>query len=304
MRRLGLIFAALLVAFGVMGIGSGLSHAATYKQVVDNGGKRFSAPSVWKKSTRGTGINRSDYRLTSPKAVSQAANFKVRRPETGRYVVYARWPKARGLNGSAPIGVRLASGGIRWKNVDQTRNGGRWVRLGAYRMKRGDDAAILVSRWTAGKGRIAADAVKIVHSPPAPKPEPSPPPPSDPGGVTGSDIVAEARKHLDKQYAYGGTGPNSFDCSGFTQYVYKQFGINLPRVAEDQFHSGPGRKVSDPRPGDLVFGHARGGSGIQHVGIITGNGTMIHAGNEQTDVEETNFTSWYTVIGYKRVVGN
>jgi hypothetical protein len=296
-----LVFLAALVAFGV-GVESGPAQAESYRQVVDNAGKRFSAPSVWRTSTDGTGINGRDYRYTRPKAVSQAASFKVRRPETGRYVVYARWPKARGLNTAAPIGVRLASGGIRWKNVDQTRNGGRWVRLGAYRMKKGDDAAILVSRWTSGKGRVAADAVRIVHSPLEPKPESSPPPP-DSGGVTGNDIVAEARRHLDKQYAYGGTGPNSFDCSGFTQYVYKQFGVSLPRVAEDQYHSGPGRKVSDPRPGDLIFGHARGGSGIQHVGIVTGNGTMIHAGTPETDVEETNYTSWYTVVGYKRIVG-
>jgi cell wall-associated NlpC family hydrolase len=70
-------------------------------------------------------------------------------------------------------------------------------------------------------------------------------------------------------YSYGGTSPSTgFDCSGFTQYVFKQVGISLPRTAEQQRQAAT--PVSDPQPGDLVFF----GNPAGHVGIYAGGGMM------------------------------
>ncbi len=70
-------------------------------------------------------------------------------------------------------------------------------------------------------------------------------------------------------YSYGGTSPSTgFDCSGFTQYVFAQVGISIPRTAEDQRRAAT--PVSSPQPGDLVFF----GIPAYHVGIYAGNGMM------------------------------
>ena len=69
-------------------------------------------------------------------------------------------------------------------------------------------------------------------------------------------------------YVYGGTTPSGFDCSGFTQYVFDQIGINLPRTAEQQRQFAT--PVSTPQPGDLVFF----GAPAYHLGIYAGNGMM------------------------------
>ena len=77
-------------------------------------------------------------------------------------------------------------------------------------------------------------------------------------------------------YVYGGTTPSGFDCSGFTQYVFGQIGINLPRTAEEQRRFAT--PVSTPQPGDLVFF----GAPAYHLGIYAGSGMMWdapHAGS-------------------------
>ena len=92
----------------------------------------------------------------------------------------------------------------------------------------------------------------------------------DEGGSTlGSQIVEYAKQFLGTPYVYGGTTTEGFDCSGFTQYVYKHFGISIPRVSEDQINYGT--QTSDPVPGDLFFPHTG------HVGIYIGNGKVIHS---------------------------
>ncbi|HEY7718837.1 MAG TPA: C40 family peptidase [Pedococcus sp.] len=84
------------------------------------------------------------------------------------------------------------------------------------------------------------------------------------GGVLGI-----AAQYEGLMYSYGGTSPETgFDCSGFTQYVFSQVGIDLPRTAEEQRQAVT--PVSDPQPGDLVFF----GAPAHHVGIYAGNGMM------------------------------
>jgi cell wall-associated NlpC family hydrolase len=88
-----------------------------------------------------------------------------------------------------------------------------------------------------------------------------------------SEVVNIAKRYLGAPYRWGATGPNAFDCSGFTQFVYRQVGVSLPRVSRAQI--GAGQRVSrgDLQPGDLVFF----GSPIHHVGIYVGGGSYIHS---------------------------
>lgn len=114
--------------------------------------------------------------------------------------------------------------------------------------------------------------------------------------VTARNILAEASKYVGLPYVYGATGPNAFDCSGFTQYVFKKFGISLPRVAASQAQVGYAVTREELKPGDLVF--FENGGYIDHVGIYIGNGQMVHAGSSRTGVCYTDMDSSYFDLRY------
>lgn len=95
-------------------------------------------------------------------------------------------------------------------------------------------------------------------------------PPSN-SNVTGNTIINYAYKFLGTPYVWGGTTPSGFDCSGFTSYVYRQFGYNIGRTTYDQIYAGVPVAQSDMKPGDLIFTSAG------HVGFYVGNGQMLHA---------------------------
>ena len=103
-------------------------------------------------------------------------------------------------------------------------------------------------------------------------------------------IVSAAWSKVGSSYVYGATGPNSFDCSGFTRWCYAQAGISLPRTSESQ--GGWGVATSNPQPGDLV---CWGG----HVGIYLGGGMMIDAGNPRVGVSYRAAYSghWFRTMG-------
>lgn len=109
----------------------------------------------------------------------------------------------------------------------------------------------------------------------------------------GNSVVSYAKQFLGCKYVYGGTTPNGFDCSGFTQYVYKNFGINLNRTAAAQY--GNGTSVTSLQPGDLVM---FGKSGINHVGIYIGGNTFIHAANKSRGVTTDTLSSGYYKTNY------
>jgi peptidoglycan hydrolase CwlO-like protein len=91
--------------------------------------------------------------------------------------------------------------------------------------------------------------------------------------LSGSAAVAYASNFLGTPYQWGANGPNTFDCSGFTSYVYSHFGKGLPRTAASQQSVGVSVDRANLQPGDLVFF----GSPAHHVGIYVGNGCYIHA---------------------------
>ena len=94
----------------------------------------------------------------------------------------------------------------------------------------------------------------------------------------GEEIAAFAQEYLGCPYVYGGSGPDSFDCSGFTMYVFKNFGINLSHSATAQSRVGEYVDKEDLMPGDLVFfKDYQTMDGIGHVGIYIGDGDFIHA---------------------------
>lgn len=101
--------------------------------------------------------------------------------------------------------------------------------------------------------------------------------------VRGERAIQEARTHEGKPYEYGATGPDSFDCSGFVGYVYRQVGVELPRTAEQMWNSLP-KKVSYPdvQYGDLIF--LREGGRISHVGLYAADGYMWVARRSGTTV--------------------
>ena len=94
----------------------------------------------------------------------------------------------------------------------------------------------------------------------------------------GQEIVDFAKKYLGCKYVYGGSGPSTFDCSGFTMYVFKNFGISLSHSANAQSKKGVYVAQGDLQPGDLVFfKDYQTMDGIGHCGIYIGDGNFIHA---------------------------
>ncbi len=107
----------------------------------------------------------------------------------------------------------------------------------------------------------------------------------------GNVVVETAKKYLGLPYVYGASGPNAFDCSGFTSYVYRQLGYSLNRTAAAQYSNGVYVAKSDIQPGDLLMFSK--GYGISHVGIYMGDGKMIHAQNRATGVCISTINSGY-----------
>ena len=120
----------------------------------------------------------------------------------------------------------------------------------------------------------------------------------------GATVVETAKKYIGYSYKYGASGPTSFDCSGFTSYIFKQHGISLNRTAKAQYSNGVAVSRANLQPGDLVmFGPSV--SGINHVGIYIGGGKIVHAANPSRGVTIDTINSGYynnNYVGARRVL--
>ena len=132
------------------------------------------------------------------------------------------------------------------------------ARLAALAAERARQAALAAaSRSGSGSDRAAADPSSL--------------------GSGHPEVVAIALGFIGVPYVWGGSSPSGFDCSGLTQYCYRQVGISLPRTSQSQYNAGQHiarDRLDLLRPGDLVFfGRPR----IHHVGMYIGSGNFVHA---------------------------
>lgn len=118
-----------------------------------------------------------------------------------------------------------------------------------------------------------------------------------------SAIITTAKKYIGVKYVWGGTTPSGFDCSGYTQYVFAQHGISLPRVSRDQYARGTAVSFENLKAGDLVFFSLDGDKVIDHVGIFIGDGQFINASSSKGVTIYSMSSYWKShYIGAKRVL--
>lgn len=143
-------------------------------------------------------------------------------------------------------------------------------------------------------GYVSADYIKLVDSASAVS--------SD----LAAQVIAYAKQFLGCPYVYGASGPSSFDCSGFTSYVYKHFGYSLNRSAAGQYSNGTPVDLSQIQPGDLILWRAYGSSKTAtHVGIYIGGNQYIHASSSGkciiiNDMDYGSSTRY--VVGVRRIL--
>ena len=266
-----------------------------YSQVVDNTTEgRFTAPG-WTKRPGGESHG-GDFVTAGTGAKS--ARFEVRIPSTNDYSVYAWWPIAAN-NSTAVRYVIPTATGARAETVDQSRDGGMWVKLGTYELKSGE-GVIQVTSGSAGDGRVVADAVSIVRGELAAPPMPAAPaatPSAEAAGraapadarragnkkkkrLTGRRVVQQARRHLGDRYGFGTCKRSVKSCTCLTKRAVSPFGHRMSMGERSQWKYKGSRKIpkSRLRPGDEVFFKEGGRRGpITHVGIYAGNGEIVHA---------------------------
>lgn len=115
------------------------------------------------------------------------------------------------------------------------------------------------------------------------------------GGSDRAQFAAKtALAQIGDPYVWGAEGPNSFDCSGLTQYAARQAGVNIPRVANDQYRQLPAVNPGDIQPGDLIFPSTSMKNGqMGHVMMYIGNGQVVHAPRSGENVKITSLPRSY-----------
>ncbi|MGO4534814.1 C40 family peptidase [Leifsonia sp. 2MCAF36] len=119
------------------------------------------------------------------------------------------------------------------------------------------------------------------------------------GGVTGADVVADAKKYLGVPYVFGGTSASGLDCSGLVQRVFKDLGIDVPRLVSGQSKVGTEvPSLAQAKPGDIIVTN-----GGEHIVIYAGDGKVIHAPSEGRNVSLVdNWMSDSDIVTIRRLV--
>ena len=115
-----------------------------------------------------------------------------------------------------------------------------------------------------------------------------------------AQVVETALSFVGYPYVYGGSSPKGFDCSGFTSYIYKQFGYSLNRTCSGQLDNGTPVSMSELQPGDLVIfkKYASSSGRASHVGIYIGGGEFVHASTAKVGVIVNKLTDAYYTTGF------
>ena len=295
-----------------------------YSQVVDNASSRqfFSARGEWKKSNNRLTRYGKDYRYVRPAKDVTPAWFKVRIPTAGFYTVYARWPAAKGNNPETRFQISTASG-LKKVKVNQRRDGGVWMRLGAYKMNAGNRYSVQVGGRSKAEGRVVADAVMVVAGTQAAPQAGNDGAFSDgrasatygafsvggettmDGTAVDSEVIERARMHLGTSYRHSPPMPctayQSEDCSCFTSLVFSEW-VTMPDNPVGQWYMGDFVEKSDLIPGDLVFFKEAGPNRpITHVGIYSGRGNILHASTYWGQVVESPMNAVDGYYGARRL---
>lgn len=118
------------------------------------------------------------------------------------------------------------------------------------------------------------------------------------GASKADELIALAKTFLGNKYIYGASGPKNFDCSGYTQYLFKQYGISLPRTAAGQIKKGTAVEKSNLKKGDAVFFQDGPRTKVGHVGIYIGGNNFIHSSSGKGEVTITSLSQNYYVVRY------
>jgi cell wall-associated NlpC family hydrolase len=113
-------------------------------------------------------------------------------------------------------------------------------------------------------------------------------------------VIANAAELIGTPYAWAGTSPQGFDCSGFIQYVFAKEGVQLPRTVAQMWNATT--DVSEPAVGDLVFFETYT-AGPSHLGIYLGNNQFVHSGsNSGVTISDMSLKYWQDLyLGSKRI---
>jgi cell wall-associated NlpC family hydrolase len=281
-----------------------------YSHVVDNDtGGRFSAPG-WQKGSDGSGVGQVSHggSYVSSGSGGQPARFQVKIPTSHDYTVYAWWPAFSDNSEAARFGIDTAAG-RRWTSVDQTRDGGIWIKLGTYAMSKGERTIQLSA------GDTVADAVAVVRGDVTMPPEDGESAATREAGTysatslrdpTPRDVVRVARRWTDTRYRYATCTRTRMSCTCETKKTYKRFGHELGMGERQQwrYDDRQVRRIRDRsnlRRGDEVFFKENGPyKGITHVGVFSGNGNLVHASVYYGKVVESKMRYINGYFGAKR----
>lgn len=213
-------------------------------------------------------------------------------------------------------GVHLRSGpGTRYDTLATLRSGVQLDLLGQYdswfQVRTSDGRTGWVAYAFIDASDYITRRVKTVSAIPPPRQSPAsnaPRRPSDsstsrsaPPALAAGSVVEYAMQFVGTPYVFGASGPDAFDCSGFTRYVYQQYGLNLPHSSAGQYSTAYGTIISDKEalaPGDLVFFANTYKKGISHVGIYIGNGNVVQAMSPELGLGVANIHSAYWSTHY------
>lgn len=289
-----------------------------YSQVVDNTTRGRISAAGWKKQSgdQATGEGQVSYGedyVTSGSGETPA-RFVVSIPTSNDYTVYAWWPAFSSNSENARFVIETASG-THWTRVDQTVDGGIWIRLGTYAMEKGE-RFIQVSPDSSGVTMAVADAVAVVRG------DVTAPPPdqgetiSSSGEATFSatslrnptrhDVVKVAKRYIGTRYSWGACTQYRMSCTCETRKTYAHFGHTLSMDEWKQWRYKRSTRIwrrKNLKIGDEVFFKENGDGGrITHLGIFSGNGNIVHASRYYGRVVESKMRYIRGYHGAKRYV--